>query len=204
MSKQGADKDRTDKDRTDKNRLLESSIDWELPEKEFIDQIRDMILKSVREEAAITLPILLHGAGDLVETLSLINSQIDCNGCDARCCKYNPGNHPTAITLKEYEMIKRKFGHHDFNVEGGFAHIPMPCPFLEDSRCTIYSDRPFMCYMFPFQPGGSVEGIGTKEVPAVSLSAACPEARRIAERVYMQFREARSRVLSTFYPDGVK
>jgi Fe-S-cluster containining protein len=66
------------------------------------------------------------------------------DGCD-HCCRQ-----PVALTLEEAEVIARETGaplHRpaSWSTEGQEKYIAQPCSFLQDSRCTIYEQRPMVC-----------------------------------------------------------
>lgn len=65
-------------------------------------------------------------------------------GC-AHCC-YTP----VLISHVEAEVISKLTGHpmvspSEYTIEPNMSYLGVPCPFLKDDRCSIYSSRPFAC-----------------------------------------------------------
>ena len=86
------------------------------------------------------------------EILAEVAPAIDCLAC-GNCCR---ATH-TAFTPEEIEALAPRLGltaaefrHLHIVVEAGVAFInPLPCPFLEGNRCTVYEDRPTVCREYP-------------------------------------------------------
>lgn len=156
-------------------------IDWELNQEAFRRQIRDLIQKAKESGKVLPIAMEITKGTTFVDQLTLLISQVNCEGCEAPCCKHNPNGEPMDVLSPEYQRLAEKYGSHHFIVKGKSAYLPMPCPFLKNNRCTIYRDRPLACVLYPFQPGAS-DGAGNI---ILALASSCPEARRIVRSVYM-------------------
>jgi Fe-S-cluster containining protein len=88
---------------------------------------------------------------------------------------------PIGLLPLEYNHLSDKYGNKNFIIKGAEAFLPLPCPFLKNGQCIIYRERPLVCVLYPFQPGGT-DGDGRS---LIALSSSCPEARRITKQVYM-------------------
>lgn len=176
-------------------KYMEFVVDWSLPRDAFRAQVRGVIFAAESAGKVIVLPVGIVSGQEFVGVLSTVLSQLHCDGCDANCCKRNPDGSPNTLRLAEYDALVKKYGGQHFSRDSKFGHMPMPCPFLCDDRCTIYDDRPLVCAIYPFQPGGYIEGRNNGN-EMISLGACCPEARRIAELVYMQYWDIRKRFLN--------
>ncbi len=171
-------------------------INWELNEHEFSEQLFKLTKQCQDTGSIIPLPIP-QPTGDIFLILSsFILSQVSCHGCDARCCKSNPPTEdPTFFTSKEYRRIMDL--HPEYGVisrkfravrEIGYE-CDMPCPLLLNNRCGAYEVRPFVCFFYPIQFGGSANSVAV-----MSLSSYCPESARIAIKIYELTWESRKRM----------
>jgi Fe-S-cluster containining protein len=165
-------------------------IVWELPRREFLVDIREKIERATEEKLVLPLPVTILPGGLFESVMSLLLPQVNCSGCNAPCCRRNISGLPFAIHLEECEALSKKYGADKFTIVGGYAHLPMPCPFLESNQCSIYEDRPLVCIMYPFQPGASAPS----GVDLLALESSCPEARRITMKVYMAYWEILQKV----------
>lgn len=156
-------------------------IDWELNQEAFRHQVRDLIHKAQKNGKVLALPMEVSKGMTFVNLLTLTVGQVNCEGCDARCCKQNPNGEPLQMLPPEYTRLAERYGKEHFIVKGEWAYLPMPCPFLKSDRCTIYRERPLVCVIYPFQPGAS-DAAGNN---ILALASSCPEARRITKQVYM-------------------
>lgn len=180
---------------------LRFQIDWTLDQVRFRSQVRRMVKLCRDGGKVITLPLFPECGDWAIELLSVILSQVNCDGCDAPCCKFNPQGGNLSLLPSEYQRLKNKYGEtHLLNQEDQY-YIKMPCGFLRDNRCTIYPDRPLVCVMYPFNPGGT-EGLHHRM--ALSLESRCPEAQRLAKAIYMTSWKIRQIYWSTGAEDFVK
>jgi len=140
-----------------------------------------MIHRAEKNGKVLALPMEIVPGMTMINLMTLLIAQVNCDGCDARCCKHNPNGAPLEMLPPEYQRLAEKYGHQHFTVKGEWAYLPMPCPFLKVNRCTIYRDRPLVCVLYPFQPG-ALDGDGHN---LLALASKCPEAKRIAGQVYM-------------------
>lgn len=160
--------------------VVEWRIDWWVPLDVLKSNVERLIGEAVEHGTVLCLPINVLPGKPYLDMLTLILSQVHCSVCDAPCCRGNPRGIPFDLPPSEYERLSKKYGSQHFILGGdGDAIIPMPCPFLEGGKCSIYEDRPSMCVLYPVQPGGTDENSKT-----LSLAPTCPEARRITRQVY--------------------
>lgn len=164
-------------------------IDFGLPEAEFRRQIEKLINNARKNDTAFPLPCHIESPG--IEIMALILCQINCSGCDSRCCK-TPQFAEFGIPLldTEYQVLvdrigKEKLEEIDIKFIGNNRYLPTPCPFLHKNQCLIYDIRPVVCINYPFEYSG-VDSTGKN---LVSIDPFCPEARRITKRVYSTFRK---------------
>lgn len=174
------------------------AIDWGLNRRDFKRLINGLIEKAVKEKRVIPIPIYLSKGNSPIDEVVGILSQVDCQDCDAICCRSNPNNQPSCMRETEYQDIIKKYGNAMINKKGlkpvflpnGLNYlIPMPCPFFNNNkRCSIYPDRPFVCVLYPIQLGAGE--VGGNDM--LALASECPEGRRIARSIYLcrwQFRK---------------
>ena len=64
---------------------------------------------------------------------------MDCSKCNAKCCKQN-----WLVRLTEEERDSEFFD--DSMVYYGF--LQLPCEYLKDNKCSIYSNRPQVCRQY--------------------------------------------------------
>jgi Fe-S-cluster containining protein len=165
------------------NNPLKTVIDWELEKKEFQESIRDMIKECMDKGKVLALPIELLPGTSFITQMALLLGQIDCTNCANKCC-LSGENNIIDIMPKEYPILAEKFGARHFSTDGKGNHgIQFPCSFLQDHKCSIYGDRPLVCVLFPFQPGGY--GGDDGQINTIAVASSCPEARRITRQVYM-------------------
>jgi Fe-S-cluster containining protein len=73
---------------------------------------------------------------------------MDCQGCEAICCKYTP----IEIYVDEWnrfkDVIPMQLKVFEKGILRRFFIIP-DCPFLKENKCSIYEHRPRMCRMYP-------------------------------------------------------
>jgi Fe-S-cluster containining protein len=162
-------------------------IDWELPEVEFRHQIENLIRNARNSE--IVMPLPCHINGPALELMALVLSQVNCNGCDAPCCR-SPKFAEFGIPLlgTEYQALVERIGADkltkmDIKLAGNTGYIPTPCPFLHKNLCSIYDIRPFACVNYPLDQSA----VDNEGLTIVSINPDCPEARRITKRIYMTY-----------------
>lgn len=160
---------------------LVSMINWELGQSAFRHEIRELIRRCQKQGKVIPLPFVMFKGQPSIDLVTLLLSQVNCDDCEAPCCKANPEGKLTQLLPPEYERLSSKYDRKHFVIKDDSHFLPMPCPFLKNDRCRIYPDRPIVCVIYPFQPGAT-NGAG-EEVLAVASS--CPEGRRIARAAYM-------------------
>ena len=156
-------------------------IDWSLDQGDFKQQVRDLIHQARKGGNVLALPFQIYPGQSFFDLLVALLSHVDCEGCDAPCCKSNPEDFPLRLPPSEFNKLASKYGEKHFIPDGDSGILPMPCPFLKHNRCTIYPDRPFVCVLYPFQPGAMDE---TGNMMG-ALASSCPEARRITREIYM-------------------
>jgi Fe-S-cluster containining protein len=166
---------------------MQFAINWDLPEAEFRRQIETLIRNARKSKIVIPLPCHIGDFG--LELMALVLSQVNCDGCDAPCC-HSPEYAEFGIPLlgTEYQALVERIGMDEVTKIGiklvdNTGYIPTPCPFLRKKLCSIYDIRPIACVNYPVDRS-AVDSEGSK---IVSLDSLCPEARRIAKRIYMTY-----------------
>ena len=168
-------------------------LDWELEFSAFKKSIRALIRESEKQGKVIPIPFTQRASFD---TASIILSQIKCDKCDALCCRVAPNGEPLGITKDEYIAFADKFGESKLKslgikLDGVVGSIPIPCPFLKSDMCTIYSDRPLVCILYPLDTGGTDDEGNI----LISVASHCPEARRIARDILISFYRMRKQCI---------
>ena len=156
-------------------------IDWTLDREAFKKQVRDLIYQARKGGNVLALPFQVYPGHPFFDLLVSLLSHVECEGCDAPCCKSNPEDLPLRLLPPEFDKLASKYGEKNFIPDGDSGILPMPCPFLKHNRCTIYPDRPLVCVLYPFQPGAT-DGANNM---MMALASSCPEARRITRAVYL-------------------
>ncbi len=156
-------------------------IDWTLNQEAFKQQVGDLINRARKGGKVLALPFRAFPGMPMLDLMTSLLAQVNCEGCDAPCCKSNPNGEPISLLPPEYKRLAEKYGQEHFIRQGDRGIVKMPCPFLRNNRCTIYLDRPLVCVLYPFQPGAT-DGEGNM---MMALAANCPEGRRIAKAAYM-------------------
>lgn len=168
-------------------------LEWEVPKEEFKRQVREFINKCQVNSKTIPLPVPIQLGHAFMGQLALLLSQVNCEGCTAICCKRGPGESDEGIELGYDDRLRLDASGKDWIVESGSKpHLNFPCPFLKKNNCEIYEMRPFVCVLFPFQPGGW-DG---NDNMLLSVASYCPEGRRIARNVYLTTWRLRGRMLA--------
>ncbi|GAI93966.1 unnamed protein product [marine sediment metagenome] len=155
-------------------------IDWTLDQKAFKQQVRDLIYQARKGGKVLALPFQVYPGQSFFDLLVALLSHLNCESCDALCCKSNPEG-PLRLLPPEFKKLASKYGENHFIPDGDSGILPMPCPFLKHNRCIIYPDRPLVCVIYPFQPGAN-DGAGNQ---MMALASSCPDARRITKAAYM-------------------
>jgi Fe-S-cluster containining protein len=166
---------------------MQFEINWGLPEVEFRHQIEALIRNARKSKMVIPLPCHITDPG--LELMALVLSQVNCDGCDAPCCR-SPEYAEFGIPLlsTEYQALVDRIGVDELakmaiKLVGNIRYIPTPCPFLRKNLCSIYDNRPFICVQYPINQSA----VDDEGLQMVSLDSYCPEARRIAKRIYMTY-----------------
>jgi Fe-S-cluster containining protein len=152
---------------------FEAQIDWNLSRREFAKNLERLFENLQKHHAAIPLPI----AADIGPVTCLL-AGIDCKGCSGVCCTRGSQN----VLLSQSEAIKLGIKGNPDNQ--GQILLPLPCKFFKKGQCSIYSDRPAACRLYPVQAGGSRKGASGQEV-IIGLDSYCPESSHIGLRVYL-------------------
>jgi len=101
-----------------------------------------------------------------------------CGGCDkcARCCREVPCELDTNDVVRlcrHLEVGVDEFDERFVDWREGCRYLKIPCPFLDESDCSVHKARPYLCRTFPFNP---LPPVGYK----LNLYEYCGIARRIA------------------------
>lgn len=162
---------------------LQFEIDWTLDQAQFRTRIRKMVKLSTDGGKVLPLPFFPDDGNSAIELLTAILAQVNCDRCNAPCCKFNPQGDDLSLLPSEYQKLKAKYGDEHLRAQGEQYFIKMPCGFLRsDNLCSIYPDRPLVCVLYPLNPGGGEVRTGRT---AISLESRCPEARRLTKVIYM-------------------
>jgi len=165
-------------------------IAWDIDQKQFKEQVRQMIAMARKGNNVLTLPI-----SSSLESMLLILSQVNCDGCDAICCRVSPPDEMVAMTPSEYKMLRERYGDEGMVSTRLGGAIKMPCRFLKNKHCSIYPERPLSCVVFPIQPGGAYgASFDSQPLEALAVSSYCPEGRRIAKAVYMTMWQIKQKI----------
>ena len=170
------------------------AINWDVPIAEFIGQVNLMMEEAENQDTVIPLPVTQLSGRAMVEQIAMFNANVNCESCNAKCCREDKRNPSVMLTGKEYKVLLELVGQHCMDlwgikkgepvVEATFKEesydMPLPCVFLKGHRCNIYDKRPSTCVMYPVQFGAGING-----VPVMAVSPKCPEARRQARRIYI-------------------
>lgn len=156
-------------------------FNWQLNQEAFRHEVRKLINRAEKEGKVLALPIKISPGQQMLDMMTLLLSQVNCDGCDARCCKIKTYNKPIEVLPPEYERLAEKYGSQHFKKKGEVVELHMPCPFLKNNRCSIYRDRPLVCVLYPYQFGAN-DVAGNM---VLAMSSSCPEARRITRNIYM-------------------
>ena len=81
-----------------------------------------------------------------------ISNQIDCTSCGNCCVKLKP-----CVTDQDIERLSQRLHITPQQIKDGYTEIDegeqyfrnLPCSFLKEKKCTVYSDRPEDCSSFP-------------------------------------------------------
>jgi hypothetical protein len=119
------------------------------------------------------------------ETTRRVWAGIDCTAC-ANCCREEKPS------FSEDEVIKlaRRFGMEreqfmerylertEVNSENPWQTRTKPCPFLKDSLCSVYEDRPADCSGYPYlyKPG-----FVSRSIPMLERIPTCPIVYEVVE-----------------------
>jgi Fe-S-cluster containining protein len=161
---------------------LAFEINWNLPEEEFRRRVDELIARCEAEGKVVALDIAIGSGRSFLDALTLLLTQVNCEGCDAPCCQSNPNDLPMQLGPNEAARLRRYFKDgRQFDFSGDWPTVSMPCPFFEEGRCMIYDERPMVCVFYPFNPGATDE----QGSPVLAMESRCPEARRIVQRAYM-------------------
>ncbi|MFC1988499.1 YkgJ family cysteine cluster protein [Chloroflexota bacterium] len=166
---------------------MKFKFDMELGETEFRKQVENIINDARKNESALPLPI--HVKDNFMEIAALVLGQINCEKCDARCCRSSTfAEFGIPFLSKEYENLVERVSEEKLvkigvKLVGNSRYIPTPCPFLKKNTCLIYDIRPVVCVNYPLDSAAE-DNQGEK---VMSLNPLCPEARRIARRTYLTF-----------------
>lgn len=161
---------------------MQREIDWQLDQEPFRRLVDSIINEAKVTNKVIALPLGIHPGQTALDLMTLLLCQVNCDDCHVPCCRENPGGLPISILPPEYERLAAKYDVGELKQsDDGTYELPTPCPFLKGNRCSIYSDRPLVCVIYPYQLGGE-DGEGNM---VLALSSSCPDARRISRLVYM-------------------
>ena len=174
---------------------LTHAIDWDVDRATFEANINSLISLATDNKKILPLPIAIVKGEPFLEMVIAITMQVDCNGCNAHCCRTNPDGSNISMAWSDYDQLRLKHTEEELHnkgiyIRGATCVFPSPCPFLMVNTCRIYDDRPFICIMYPIS-NPARDGTGA---PMLAVESSCPEARRIARKLYMDMWLLRKRV----------
>ncbi len=121
-----------------------------------------------------------------------------CQQC-GDCCTYLPTGDGIAIYEKEAYLLadKAKMRFHKFKTKylvkstemEGMLNIKFPCPFLVNKRCSIYKDRPVVCWIYPVGIPEDVDG-----TTMLTVSSQCPACRKLVFTLLKARRDLLSKI----------
>ena len=159
---------------------LVAEIRWDADRPTFERGLKKFIKLARNEGKVIPLPVPLA-----LETLVMPLAQVNCDGCDALCCKGGTQGGAVQLAPGEHKALVEKYGDQGFITAPPHGGILQPCRFLKGRLCTIYAERPMGCMLFPMQPhGGVATSRHATPMEALSVASSCPEGRRIAKAIY--------------------
>jgi len=86
-----------------------------------------------------------------------VSNAPECRDCDGHCCEkfaisIQSSKRPWA-RRRALKRITELFPFFKLNgdmvLDNGLVHVPMRCDMFKDGRCTIYSERPYVCKAYP-------------------------------------------------------
>ncbi|KKM05769.1 hypothetical protein LCGC14_1750790 [marine sediment metagenome] len=114
---------------------METIINWELGQGVFRRDIRRMIRKAHSKGKTLPLPLSVKDSQASLDLMQSIISQVNCDGCDAPCCRSNPGGKPLQMVSKEYDHLVKILGQAEMDRVGAirgepYSGVPLPCKWL--------------------------------------------------------------------------
>ena len=152
---------------------FEAQIDWNVSRREFAQNLKRLFEDLRKNHAAIPLPVAVSSG-----LAACVLAGIDCKSCTGLCC--NRGSQHVSLFPSEALKLEIK-GTPDSK---GQISMTLPCKFVKKGQCSIYSDRPARCRLYPIQIGGSGTGASAPSA-IVGLDSYCPESLRLGLRIYM-------------------
>ena len=82
-----------------------------------------------------------------------------CDGCPSRCCDGREGTIFSQLILDDFEIVSKHFpilftfgemGYLKANIL--FSDGKSFCPYIVNNQCSIYSERPSICRVYPLSP----------------------------------------------------
>ena len=94
-----------------------------------------------------------------------------CRRC-GNCCLSNPlyASQPGVLVFEKelkcitkhsnysYKFLKRKSVKYNNPERNDVRHLPLPCLFYQQGKCTIYDVRPFVCKIYPVKDSTPING----------------------------------------------
>jgi len=152
---------------------FETRINWDVSRRDFAENVKKLFEDIRKRHAAFPLPV----AASTGVAASLL-AGIDCKGCDGICCVGGS----QFVSLFPSEALR--LGVERAPDIQGQVPMPLPCRFFKNNKCSVYSERPARCRLFPVQIAGTGQGPRGQET-IVGLDSMCPESLRLGLRLYM-------------------
>jgi len=152
---------------------FEARIDWHVSRRDFAQNLKRLFEALRKHHAAIPLPVAANEG-----LTACLLAGIDCKGCAGLCCTRSSKH----VSLFPSEALK--LGITGTPDARGHVAMPLPCKSFKKGQCSIYSDRPAHCRLYPVQVGGNGNGASGRDV-IIGLDSYCPESLRFGLRIYM-------------------
>ena len=152
---------------------FQARIDWNLSRREFAESIKRLFEDLKKHHAAIPLPITAD-----IGPVTCLLAGIDCKGCAGNCCTRASQN----VLLSPNEALR--LGIKGTSDSSGQVLLSLPCKFFKKGQCSVYSERPAACRLYPVQAGGTGKRASPQDV-IIGLDSYCPESLRLGLRVYL-------------------
>ncbi len=168
---------------------FDPDLEWSLLEA----SLKEVISRCIKEKRCIPLPLEVGP-----EPAIMLMNSLQCEMCNAHCCRYPGTNNPEQAFVLVSESEKRMMiqdgaprSAFKTSVKNGrsYTYMKYPCPLLKDNRCSVYDFRPISCQRYPIQVSYPVDG----SMPSLAMDSGCTQAPGVAMDVYRRIYEAKNK-----------